>query len=66
MRAPAWLRALFVRDTVSESWLASHAAESTKTGWDGPRWRSPKERADMARRERRAALRVVPMRRAAK
>jgi len=49
-------------DAVSESWLAAHAAESTKVGWDGPRWRTPRERIEMARADRRKAMAVVPRR----
>ena len=56
-----WLRGV---EAVSPAWLDAHAAESTKTGWDGPRWRTPKERAAMERLDRRRALAVVPMRRA--
>jgi hypothetical protein len=40
-------------EAVSESWLVTHAAESGKVGWDGPRWRTPAERAEMARVDRR-------------
>lgn len=28
---------------VSPEWLADHALRSTKTGWEGPRWRFPAE-----------------------
>lgn len=45
---------------LTDEWRKAYAAESLKTGWDGPRWRTPAERAQMQRQERRAALRVVP------
>ncbi|MCR4374190.1 MAG: hypothetical protein NUW22_05015 [Acidobacteria bacterium] len=58
----SWLRSLFISPgaPLTDEWRKSHAAESLKAGWDGPRWRTPKERADMMRQERRAAMRVVP------
>jgi hypothetical protein len=61
MRLWGWWR----RDRISASLLHSYALEATKTGWDGPRWRTPKERAQMERLDRRKAMAVVP-RRAAK
>lgn len=30
---------------VSDRWLETHTLQATKDGWDGPRWRLPKERA---------------------
>jgi hypothetical protein len=57
----SWWRSLFVNHDapLTDEWRKSHAAEAMKAGWDGPRWRTPKERADLMRRDRRAALRVV-------
>ncbi len=40
-------------DTVSGAWLDAHAATETKVGWEGPRWRTPAERLQMARQDRR-------------
>jgi len=42
----------------SEWWSHVHKVESTR-GWDGPVWRTPKERALMQRQERRRAIRRV-------
>lgn len=40
-RLALWLRS---RDTyVSETWLDQNCLSDTKAGWDGPRWRTPKE-----------------------
>jgi hypothetical protein len=59
-----WLRGV---EAVSPAWLESHRAEGTKLGWlDGPVWRTPRERIEMARVDRRKAMAVVPMRKAAK
>ena len=41
---------------VSADWLREHALESTKQGWDGPRWRLPKEVEEMQRRARLKAV----------
>lgn len=59
MRLWGWWRP----ERVSASLLRSYALEATKAGWDGPRWRTPKERAAMDRVDRRKALSVVPQRR---
>lgn len=52
------------QETVSAAWMRSQALDETKIGWDGPRWRTPAERARMAREDRRRVLAVVPKRRA--
>lgn len=59
------IEAYRLRRRVSGEWLQAHAASETKVGWEGPRWRTPKERERMTRRQdRRQAMSVVPMRRA--
>ncbi len=39
-----WLRRWFSESNgVSPQWLADHRLQAGKAGWDGPRWRFPKE-----------------------
>lgn len=41
------------RRDVSDTWLHTQARLESTSGWDGgPRWRSPKEIAQLQRRER--------------
>lgn len=44
----ARLRAWWWRGYVSPEVLRAHALQATKAGWEGPRWRTPKE---LAKRE---------------
>jgi hypothetical protein len=32
---------------VSEAWLQQHSVSAGRVGWEGPRWRTPKEREGM-------------------
>jgi hypothetical protein len=52
-----WLVSGRAPDAVSEDWSRDHLRAELRVGWEGPRWRTPKERAQMQRRDRR--LRVV-------
>lgn len=55
----SWLRRWWGHDYVSPELLNAYLLEESKQGWDGPRWRTPKERAQMERADRRRALTVV-------
>lgn len=39
--------------TVSRAWLAAQGQRDGRAGWDGPRWRTPRERAALADQDRR-------------
>lgn len=52
-------------DSVSDAWLLQDRIRADRMGVDLPRWRTPKERAEMARRDRLASITDVRPRRRA-
>lgn len=61
--AVRWLRACG-ENRMDTAWLKAQRVQEQRRGWDGPRWRTPAERARMAREDRRKGMSVVPLRRA--
>lgn len=53
----AWfVRTVLNRGALSPEWIRENAKREMEAGVDLPRWRTPKERAEMARRERFARM----------
>ena len=42
-----FLRQLFRRGRMSEAWIRDQVISEGQQGWEGPRWRTPKELSEM-------------------